>query len=370
MRSGALSPHVPASQRKRARGRLAKRLVKRDASLLTKYGRKTQAAVVGKLGSLASRLALALAPPAVAPLAAAVGAAPGTINVASETEEDRACSSPSYTITKMHESIGIVKRLYNLNVSERVLPPMKVIKRVAYFAEQHGCWPDPLVVRLEDMRRESSDSPATLYRRLLYAVLTVSAGAELDPESPRKDEGASDLCTVGVKPQWCNGNHVIRLVELVEAKRDVLPVARLTRLCQTNHDNLYSNTSGGSTSVSLALRSAWSTADMCATMLGGTMQGDGLRPHDGGSSHNSGPRAKPRASPPRRALRLSLASAPAAKAAAPAAKPRGRAATRTRWARKARTDCPVWWEGTRGGSLARTTPVADAASTRARIHTR
>ena len=74
--------------------------------------------------------------------------------------------------------------------------------------------------------------------------------------SPRKDEGASDLCTVGVKPQWCNGNHVIRLVELVEAKRDVLPVARLTRLCQTNHDNLYSNTSGGSTSVSLALRGA------------------------------------------------------------------------------------------------------------------
>ena len=99
MRSGALSPHLPASQRKRARGRLAKRLVKRDAILLTKYGRKTQAAVVGKLGSLASRLALALAPPAVAPLAAAVGAAPGTINVASETEEDRACSSPSYTIT-------------------------------------------------------------------------------------------------------------------------------------------------------------------------------------------------------------------------------------------------------------------------------
>ena len=181
MRSGALSPHLPASQRKRARGRLAKRLVKRDAILLTKYGRKTQAAVVGKLGSLASRLALALAPPAVAPLAAAVGAAPGTINVASETEEDRACSSPSYTITKMHESIGIVKRLYNLNVAERVLPPMKVIKRVAYFAEQHGCWPDPLVVRLEDMRRESSDSPATLFRRLLYAVLTVSAGAELDP---------------------------------------------------------------------------------------------------------------------------------------------------------------------------------------------
>ena len=52
MRSGALSPHLPASQRKRARGRLAKRLVKRDAILLTKYGRKTQAAVVGKLGSL------------------------------------------------------------------------------------------------------------------------------------------------------------------------------------------------------------------------------------------------------------------------------------------------------------------------------
>ena len=133
---------------------------------------------------------------------------------------------------------------------------------------------------------------------------------------------------------------------------------------------LYSNTFGGGTSVSFALRGAGSTADMCATMLGGTMQGDGLRPHDGGASHNSGPRAKPRASPPRRALRLSLASAPAAKAAAPAAKPRGRATTKTRWARKARTDCPVWWEGTRGGSLARTTPVADAVSSHARISTR
>ena len=56
-----------------------------------------------------------------------------------ETEEDRACSSPSFTIAKMHESIGVVKRLYNLNVTERVLSPMKVMKRVAYFAETHGC---------------------------------------------------------------------------------------------------------------------------------------------------------------------------------------------------------------------------------------
>ena len=39
----------------------------------------------------------------------------------------------------MHESIGVVKRLYNLNVTERVLSPMKVMKGVAYFAETHGC---------------------------------------------------------------------------------------------------------------------------------------------------------------------------------------------------------------------------------------
>ena len=91
------------------------------------------------------------------------------------------------------------------------------------------------------MRRESSDSPATLFRRLLmpYAVLTVSAGAELDFERLRKDEGAGNISAACVKPQWCNGNLAIRLVELVEAKRDMLFAARLTRLCQTIHEALY-----------------------------------------------------------------------------------------------------------------------------------
>ena len=72
-----------------------------------------------------------------------------------------------------------------------------------------------------------------------YAVLTVSAGAELDFESLRKDEGAGNISAACVKPQWCNGNLAIRLVELVEAKRDMLFAARLTRLCQTIHEALY-----------------------------------------------------------------------------------------------------------------------------------
>ena len=329
MRSGALSPHLPAPQRQRAREKLAKRLVKRDASLLARYGDATQAAVGRKLDDLAHRLARAIAPTAVAPPAAAVGVAPGTINVVYETEEDRACSSPTYTVKKMHESIVVVRKLYKINIYERVLPPMKVVKRVAYYTEQRGNWPDPLVVRLEDMRRESSDSPATLFRRLAYCVLTVSAGIEYDPTSARKDEGASDLCRPGVRPQFCNGNHVIKLMELVEAKRDVLSTPRLMRLCQTIHRTTYTATSGGSTSLSLALRSAWAMADMFAAVMG--VQGDGPGPHNGASSPHRGPRSKPRASPPTpHTAPLAGKRSGGHKAAAPAKKPRGRAATRTR----------------------------------------
>ena len=296
MRSGALSPFLPAARQQRAREKLAKRLVKRDARLLARYGDETQAAVCIKLDALARQLARALAPPAVAPPAAATGVAPGTINVVYETEEDRACSSPTYTVTKMHENIMTVKKLYNLNIDERVLPPIKVVKRVAYYREQHGSWPDPLVVRLEDMRREPSDSAATLFRRLIYAVLTVSAGIEYDPTGGRKDEGASDLCRPGVRPQVCNGNHVIKLMELVEAKRDVLSPSRLMRLCETIHTTTYTATCSGSTSLSLALRSAWVMADMFAAMVG--VQGDEPGSRDGASSSHRSPRSKSRASPP------------------------------------------------------------------------
>merc|ERR1719446_389189 len=288
MRSGALSPHLPAPQRQRAREKLAKRLMKHDARLLARYGDETQVTVIGKLD--------ALAPTAVAPPAAAVGVAPGTINVVYETEEDRACSSPTYTVKKMHESILTVKKLYNLNIDERVLPSMKVVKRVAYYREQHGSWPDPLVVRLEDMRREPSDSPATLFRRLIYCVLTVSAGVEYDPTGARKDEGASDLGRLGVRPQACNGNHVIKLMELIEAKRDVLPPSRLMSLCDTIHRTTFSATCSGSTSLSLALRGAWTTADMFAAIVG--VQGDEPGPRDRASTPPRGRRSKPRTSPP------------------------------------------------------------------------
>jgi hypothetical protein len=296
MRSGALSPHLPAPQRQRAREKLAKRLVKHDARLLARYGDATQVTVCGKLDALARHLARALAPTAVAPPAAAVGVAPGTINVVYETEEDRACSSPTYTVQKMHESIVTVKKLYNLNIDERVLPSMKVVKRVAYYREQHGSWPDPLIVRLEDMRREASDSPATLFRRLIYCVLTVSAGVEYDPASARKDEGASDLGRLGVRPQACNGNHVIKLMELIEAKRDVLPPSRLMSLCDTIHRTTFSATCSGSTSLSLALRGAWTTADMFAAIVG--VQGDEPGPRDRASTPPRGRRSKPRTSPP------------------------------------------------------------------------
>ena len=49
MRSGALSPHLPAPKRKRAREKLAKRLMKHDARLLARYGDETQVTVSGKL---------------------------------------------------------------------------------------------------------------------------------------------------------------------------------------------------------------------------------------------------------------------------------------------------------------------------------
>ena len=49
MRSGALSPHLPAPQRQRAREKLVKRLMKHDARLLARYGDETQVTVSGKL---------------------------------------------------------------------------------------------------------------------------------------------------------------------------------------------------------------------------------------------------------------------------------------------------------------------------------
>ena len=85
-------------------------------------------------------------------------------------------------------------------------------------------------------------------------------------------------------------------MELVEAKRDVLSAPRMMGLCQTIHRTTYTATSGGSTSLSLALRSAWAMADMFAAVMG--VQGDGPGSHDGASSPHRGPRSKPRASPP------------------------------------------------------------------------
>ena len=102
IRSGALSPYVHAPERKaRVRARLAARVLKSDVYLLMRYRpRKCDAKrrVLRKLNSLAARLALALTPPVAARPAATVRTAHGPITVVYETEEERACSSPHYTM--------------------------------------------------------------------------------------------------------------------------------------------------------------------------------------------------------------------------------------------------------------------------------
>ena len=194
----------------------------------------------------------------------------------------------------MHVSVVAVKTLYNLNISERVLPLNKTMKRVAYYAETYGTWPNPQMVRVEDMRREPiTDSPVTLFRRLLYAVLTVSTGAEFDPDSGRSDEGAGFINSAGCAPQWCNGNHVIGLLDEVESYRDGLTAFHMTKLYSLLHDTLHKQTLGGRASVSHALHNAVQTCDMFALVLKQRQT-----QYDGASPSARSPRAEARASPP------------------------------------------------------------------------
>ena len=166
-----------------------------------------------------------------------------------QTEDERSCSIPTYSAEDVDTALGIIVRLYNLDLRAHFFPLLKTLKKMAYYAKKELSWPDPRRVSLESLRRDPSDSPMLLFRRLCNGVLIVAAGEKVGDST--RDEGAGAVKKGGV--QWANGNKVTRLLNEVEEMRDRLTEAQMVRMCDMLHHTLHKSTEQGSASVSLAV---------------------------------------------------------------------------------------------------------------------
>jgi len=140
-----------------------------------------------------------------------------------------------------------VKTYYNLKFHAWELPTLGGFKKIAYAVLVDEVFPSPDRVTLESLRRDKSDTACTLFRRLMFGVVVVAAGAKV--KLTVRDDGAGALA--GKPPQWMHGEQASELVKEVDELRDANTNEDLMSLVKTLHASLYKATSRGGESPSL-----------------------------------------------------------------------------------------------------------------------
>ena len=111
--------------------------------------------------------------------------------------------------------MAVVKDMYNMRLRTHELPKQSVMKRIMYAVKTEGVWPDPARVTLEMMRLKPTDKAYTLFKRLLMAVCTASAGARAP--AGLRDDGAGVVTGYGV--QWCSATAAVEVLKSVDEVR-------------------------------------------------------------------------------------------------------------------------------------------------------
>ena len=134
----------------------------------------------------------------------------GSITLVNEDEKSYTMSS--YTVDEMKDQLRLLRKMYNITVRQHELPTLSGLKKIVYAIKIDECFPDPLRVTLESMRRDPSDKPLTLWKRIVYGTFTASAGVGV--KEGTRDDGAGWV--EGFPAQWFNAELGVELTKELE----------------------------------------------------------------------------------------------------------------------------------------------------------
>mmetsp|Transcript_34671 Transcript_34671/g.86212 ORF Transcript_34671/g.86212 Transcript_34671/m.86212 type:complete len:305 (+) Transcript_34671:451-1365(+) len=181
--------------------------------------------------------------------AAKLGSGSSTAYVVTQTEEERGFSLPSLGSEDIKRQKTVLSHMYNMRATKaHNMPTIAGMRRIAYWVKNENCWPDPARVSLDSMRREPTDSALLKFRRIVYGVMVVAAGEQVNEGTRHEGAGGSKK----FPPQWADGDILEELLlELAEAA-DRLPNSEMETVVSVMHESLFKATARGNESVSLA----------------------------------------------------------------------------------------------------------------------
>jgi len=253
-----LSECTTAESKAKSRREISAALLAEDEeALLKEYGGKgsTNARKVKAMTTI-SRLVAAVVEEALyqKEQSLSVAAAPAAgdqkpnLVLQQESEEDRGYVLTEYRTNDVKTNVTVVLKMYNLRLRQHFMPTHHVMKCLAHWWQVEQCWPDPARLPLSKFKRDADDTALLLFKRLVYGVLVVAAGAGV-PAGIR-DDGAGNLRKH--VPQWANGNQLNELLLELEECQSKMDEATTKAVTTLMHVSMHKSTTRSGESVSLA----------------------------------------------------------------------------------------------------------------------
>ena len=253
-----LSECTTAESKAKSRREISAALLAEDeAALLKEYGGKgTLDARKVKALTTISRLVAAVVEEALyqkeqslsVAAAPAAGDQKSNLVLQQESEEDRGYVLTEYRTNDVKTNVTVVLKMYNLRLRQHFMPTHHVMKCLAHWWQVEQCWPDPARLPLSKFKRDADDTALLLFKRLVYGVLVVAAGAGV-PAGIR-DDGAGNLRKH--VPQWANGNQLNELLLELEECQSKMDEATTKAVTTLMHVSMHKSTTRSGESVSLA----------------------------------------------------------------------------------------------------------------------
>ena len=182
--------------------------------------------------------------------------------VVTQTEEERGSTLTSLTIDDVKKKYKEVSRLYNIRMRQHEKIKHSMMKRVGHWVKNEGSFPDPdQLSYLALTSQRASDGPYCKFKRMMYAVLTLTVGDAAGDQLRDDGAGAGKKTKKGKlkSAQWASGYVVQDLLSEIDEWRDELTAAEMETLCTTLSMELFKGTSIGKETLSLSMSRAMSS---------------------------------------------------------------------------------------------------------------
>jgi len=155
---------------------------------------------------------------------------------------------------EVKELVKLIKTMHNIRLRWHDLPKFAVLKRIMFATKINEEWSRPDIIGLEMMRRQKSDKPMTLFRRLVWGHVVCAAGTGIKTDV--RDDGAG---YVGAKfaPQWASAEQARNLcAELEEVRDELQGTGRDQTLCDRLYTIITKSVGASAETPSLAMSKA------------------------------------------------------------------------------------------------------------------